>query len=56
MTQSHTQKSVHAWTGIDAATKMNTLTPAQINSVALAIQRQEGWIAGTETHVAIPNN
>ena len=49
-------KNVHAWTGLDAATKMNTLTPAQINSVALAIQRQEGWIAGTETHVAIPNN
>jgi len=49
-------KDVAAWTGVSAQTQMNTLTPAQINSVAHAIQREEGWIAGTETHVAIPTN
>lgn len=42
---------VHTWTGISADTMINTLTANQMNSVARAIQRQEGWATGNITHV-----
>jgi hypothetical protein len=43
--------NVQSWTGLPANTPLNSLSPAQIDSVANAIQRQEGWGPGTITNV-----
>jgi hypothetical protein len=43
--------NVQSWTGLPANTPLNSLSPAQIDSVANAIQRQEGWSPGTITNV-----
>jgi hypothetical protein len=48
--------NVKSWTGIAASTPMSSLTAAQIQSVANAIQRQEGWSVGTITHTPPPSN
>jgi hypothetical protein len=47
-------RNVETWTGLPLDMPMNVLTDAQINSVALAIQRQEGWRVGTITHLPPP--
>jgi hypothetical protein len=46
--------NLHAWTGLPLDMPMNVLTDAQINAVATAIQRQEGWVVGTITHIPPP--
>jgi hypothetical protein len=46
--------NLHAWTGLPLDMPMNVLTDAQINAVANAIQRQEGWVVGTITHLPPP--
>jgi hypothetical protein len=46
--------NVQAWTGLPVDMPMDVLTTAQINAVANAIQRQEGWVVGTITHIPPP--
>jgi hypothetical protein len=38
---------VEKWTGVTSSTKMSALTSTQLNAVAEAIKRQEGWREGT---------
>lgn len=42
-------RQVSSWTGLSSNTPMNALTSDQLNSVAKAIQRYEGWRPGTVT-------
>jgi hypothetical protein len=45
---------IQTWTGLPVDMPMDVLTTAQINAVASAIQRQEGWVVGTVTHIPPP--
>src|ERR1051326_5480187 len=47
---------IQTWTGLPPDMPMDVLTTAQINAVALAIQRQEGYVRGTITHIPPPPN
>ena len=40
---------VSNWTGLDVSTRMSQLNASQLNSVANAIKRYEGWRPGTVT-------
>ena len=42
-------QTVSSWTGLTVDTNMNSLSSSQINSVANAIQRYEGWKPGVVT-------
>jgi hypothetical protein len=47
--------NVRSWTGLDPSTTVSQLTPTQLNSVANAISKQEGWVPGISIHLDSAN-